>query len=97
MTAADDLDPVIHPAHRLRICAMLHAAQEVEFAAVQAHLGISASVLSKQLAYLSEAGYIAQRRVRTGSRYRVWLRMTRSGREAYRRHHAALVAIVGGG
>ncbi|WP_278257378.1 transcriptional regulator [Nocardioides convexus] len=52
---------------------------------------------ASRLAYLSEAGYIAQRRVRTGSRYRVWLRMTRSGREAYRRHHAALVAIVNGG
>lgn len=97
MTPGDDgLDlRVIHPLNRLRICAMLNAAQEVEFATVQTHLGVSASVLSKQLAYLSDAGYVSQRRVLSRSRHRVWLRLTRAGRTAYSRHLTVLKEIVG--
>lgn len=91
------LDPqVIHPLNRLQICAMLNAAQEVEFATVQAHLGVSASVLSKQLAYLADAGYVSQRRVLSRSRHRVWLRLTRAGRTAYSQHVTMLKDIVGG-
>lgn len=97
MTPVDDgLDPrVIHPLNRLRICAMLNAAQEVEFASVQAHLGVTASVLSKQLAYLADAGYVSQRRVLSRSRHRVWLRLTRAGRTAYSQHLTVLKDIVG--
>ena len=91
---AAGLDPVIHPPNRLQVCAMLNAAQEVEFATVREQLDVSPSVLSKQLAYLADAGYVAQRRVLQGSRHRVWLRLTPTGRSAYARHLAALRAIV---
>ena len=95
--AAPELDPVVHAPHRLRICAMLHAAREVEFGAIQRELDVSASVVSKQLAHLTGAGYVEQRRVLTGSRHRVWLRLTPAGKVAYRRHIAALRAILEAG
>lgn len=88
------LDGVIHPPHRLQICAMLNASREVEFGTLRDHLGVSDSVLSKQLAHLVEAGYVAQRRALKDSRHRVWLRLTARGRSAYLQHLAALRAIL---
>lgn len=88
-----DLDPIIHPAHRLRICALLAAATTVELAIVKEHSGLSASALSKQVAALVDAGYVEQQRSRTDSR-RLWLSLTKDGRTAYRRHVAALRTIL---
>ncbi|MCW2850427.1 MAG: MarR family transcriptional regulator [Nocardioides sp.] len=88
------LDPVIHPPHRLQICALLHASREVEFARLRDHLGVSDSVLSKQLAHLMDAGYVTQRKALKDSRHRVWLRLTTRGRTAYQHHLAALRAIL---
>lgn len=88
------LDAVIHPPHRLQICAMLNAAREVEFGGLRDHLGVSDSVLSKQLAHLVEAGYVAQRRALKDSRRRVWLQLTARGRTAYQQHLTALRAVL---
>ncbi|WP_413316676.1 transcriptional regulator [Agrococcus sp. 1P02AA] len=93
MTA--QLDPVIHPTHRLRICAMLDAGATVELAVVKDAVGISASALSKQVAALVEAGYVAQERAARDSR-RIWLTLTPAGKRAYRGHVEALQEIVAG-
>jgi len=89
------LDPVIHPTHRLRICAMLAAGTTVEMTVVKDALGLSASALSKQVATLTDAGYVAQERSRRDSR-RVWLSLTKEGNSAYRDHVTALREIVAG-
>jgi len=88
------LDAVIHPPHRLQICAMLSSAREVEFGRLRDHLGVSDSVLSKQAAYLADVGYVAQRKALQHSRHRVWLRLTAQGRTAYLQHLDALRAIL---
>ncbi|MFB9722919.1 transcriptional regulator [Planobispora longispora] len=99
MTDAHDLtggfDMTIHAPNRLRICALLEAVAEAEFSVVQEQLGVSASVLSKQVAVLIEAGYVKQRKAVRDTRQRVWLQLTEPGRAAYRGHVAALRAIVG--
>lgn len=89
----DDLDPIIHPAHRLRICALLAAGTTVELAIVKEHCGLSASALSKQVSALVDAGYVDQQRSRTDSR-RIWLSLTHEGKTAYRRHVHALRALL---
>lgn len=91
MTAG--LDPVIHPTHRLRICAMLAAGTTLELSVVKDNLDLSPSALSKQVAALVDAGYVKQERLGTDTR-RVWLSMTRQGLKAYRGHVAALQEIV---
>lgn len=91
MSAA--LDPVIHPTHRLRICAMLAAGGPIELAVVKEHLDLSPSALSKQVSALVDAGYVRQDRPADDGR-RVWLALTREGVKAYRGHVAALRAIV---
>ncbi|MER6049210.1 transcriptional regulator [Streptomyces sp. BHT-5-2] len=91
----DGFDATIHAPNRLRICALLDTAAEAEFAVVQEQLHVSASVLSKHVTVLMEAGYVEQRKAVRDTRQRVWLRLTREGRQAYQRHLAALRAIVG--
>lgn len=85
----------IHAPNRLRICALLDTADEAEFSVVAQQLGVSASVLSKHVTVLMDAGYVEQRKAVRDTRQRVWLKLTRQGRDAYRTHHAALRAIVG--
>ncbi len=62
------LDPLIHPTNRLRVCAALAAASQVEFSALQRAVELSASALSKQVHTLVDAGYVAQRRGTPDSR-----------------------------
>jgi DNA-binding MarR family transcriptional regulator len=91
----DSFDTTIHAPNRLRVCALLDTAGEAEFGRVQEQLGVSASVLSKHVTVLMDAGYVEQRKAVRDTRQRVWLRLTRRGREAYHGHLAALRAIVG--
>ena len=87
------LDPVVHPVHRLRICAMLEAGTTLELSVVKEHLDRSPSALSKQVAALVAAGYVKQERLGADTR-RVWLSLPRQGLRAYRCHVAALQEIV---
>jgi DNA-binding MarR family transcriptional regulator len=91
----DGFDTTIHAPNRLRICALLDAVLEAEFSTVQERLAVSASVLSKHVSVLIDAGYVKQRKATRDTRQRVWLQLTDSGRTAYRAHLAALRAIVG--
>ncbi|WP_433825847.1 transcriptional regulator [Actinoplanes sp. CA-015351] len=88
-----NLDPIIHPTHRLRICAMLVAGGTLELSVIKEHLDLSPSALSKQVAALLDAGYVKQERLGSDTR-RVWLSMTRQGQQAYQGHVAALQEIV---
>lgn len=89
-----ELDPVIHPIPRLRICALLDPVTEEEFSTLRDLLGTTDSALSKQIATLAEAGYVEQRRASRGGRSRVWVALTSSGRRAFRQHLDALAAMV---
>ncbi|ASU85923.1 transcriptional regulator [Nocardiopsis gilva YIM 90087] len=93
-TAIDGFDAVIHAPQRLRICALLDAVTQIEFSLVQEQLGVSASVLSKHVSVLMDAGYVEQHKAVRDTRQRVWLKLTAAGRTAYRGHVAALHAIV---
>ncbi|TMQ90589.1 MarR family transcriptional regulator [Actinomadura soli] len=92
--APDAFDNVIHAPQRLRICAMLDAVNQIEFSLVQERLDVSASVLSKHVSVLMDAGYVEQRKAVRDTRQRVWLELTATGRAAYRGHVAALRKIV---
>ncbi|MEU7895734.1 transcriptional regulator [Nonomuraea sp. NPDC049152] len=93
--AEDGFDATIHAPNRLRICALLEAAEQVEFGVVRERLGVSDSVLSKHVSVLMEAGYVEQTKAVRDTRQRVWLSLTKAGRAAYQAHVAALRAIVG--
>ena len=88
-------DETIHSPNRLRICAALSAAREVEFATLERGLEVSKSLLSKQLKVLIDAGYVAvERKPQPFGRPRAWVGLTSACRRAYRNHVAALRKII---
>lgn len=90
-------DDLIHAPTRLRITAALAAGAELEFSAVEEAVGVSTSLLSKQLRLLADAGYLTlEKRPQTFGRPRTWIRLTPSGRRAYLGHVAALQQLVAG-
>ena len=63
----------------------------MEFSALEETLGVSTSLLSKQLRILVEAGYVAlEKRPQPFGRPRTWIRLTSAGRLAYLGHVEAL-------
>ena len=87
-------DEIVHAPNRLQICAMLAAADRVEFATVRDSLGVADSVVSKHVRVLQEAGYVSIRKATVASRVRTSLALTARGRRAYAGHVAALHALV---
>ncbi|MGK4582149.1 transcriptional regulator [Kitasatospora sp. HPMI-4] len=87
-------DEVIHPPHRLQICAMLATVDSLGFAVVREALGISDSVLSKQVRILQEAGYVSVTKKAAKSRMYTWLALTPQGRTALAGHLAELRRIA---
>lgn len=90
----DGIDMLLHAPARLQIAALLAKVTEMEFAKLRELLKVSDSVLSKHLAALSDAGYVALRKAAEGGRQRTWASLTRAGARALDRHVAALRAIV---
>ncbi|WP_206422731.1 winged helix-turn-helix domain-containing protein [Nocardioides pantholopis] len=90
----EDLDPVIHAPKRLAAMAVLSAATSATFPFLREHLGVSDSDLSKQMATLEKAGYVAVSKTGRGRGATTSYRITRAGRTAYSRHRRALAAIL---
>jgi DNA-binding MarR family transcriptional regulator len=90
-----DLDELLTNPVRLSIVAALADVQRAEFGLVRDSVEITDPALSKQVAQLEAAGYVAVDKGRVGRRPRTWLSLTEAGRAAYRRHLAALRAIAG--
>ena len=89
-----DLDPHVHSPARLRLVTMLTAVSEVEFATLRDGLAVSDSVLSKHVAALAEAGYVASRKGVVSGRRTTWIKLTKAGDRALRDHVAALRALI---
>jgi DNA-binding MarR family transcriptional regulator len=88
-------DATIHPPTRLQICAVLAPLDEAEFQVVRDEVGISDSVLSKQVAHLEAAGYVRVTKRTVATRQRTWLALTARGRAAFAGHVAALQRLAG--
>jgi len=96
MSAHPQFDEIIHAPNRLRICSMLSAMNEVEFAALREALGVSDSVLSKQLRALEDAGYLSVRKSPLDGRTRTWASLTAAGKHAFNGHVAELRRLAAG-
>lgn len=77
---------VIHAPNRLQICALLAAADRVEFATVRDSLGVADSVASKHLKVLADAGYVKLDKSTGAGRARTWASLTKEGRVAFTEH-----------
>jgi len=89
-------DELIHFPTRLRIVAAAATVNEIEFSALEDALGISTSLLSKQLRILADVGYVAlEKRPQVFGRPRTWIHLTPTGRRAYLDHLEALRRLTG--
>ena len=75
---------------------MLTAVDDGEFAGLRDALGVSDSVLSKQLKVLEDAGYLKLIKTTIDSRVRTRARLTTAGRRAFAGHLAELQRLVAG-
>jgi DNA-binding MarR family transcriptional regulator len=89
------LNETIHAPVRFSIVAALAGADQAEFSFIRDTVEISDSVLSRQVALLETAGYVAVRKGYVGKRPRTWLALTAEGRRVFGEHLAALRAIAG--
>lgn len=95
-SALDDLDPALTAPKRLAAMALLSRSTGADFAVLRAHLGVSESDLSKQMAALIAAGYVTARKSGRGRGSATTYQASAAGRKAYARHRAALEAILAG-
>ena len=86
----------IHAPLRLRICGMLAAVDQMDFAAIRDALGVADSVASKHLSRLVDAGYVSSWKTTSAGRARVWVALTPAGRAAFAAHLEALRQIAAG-
>ncbi len=93
------LDPVIHAAARLRICATLASLDEgdrITFPRLQELLDMTAGNLSTHLRKLEEAEYVAVDKAHQGRTPVTFVTLTRRGRRAFEDYTDALRALLGG-
>ncbi|MFG6303892.1 helix-turn-helix domain-containing protein [Corynebacterium aurimucosum] len=98
-----ELDPVIHPINRLRICATLYSAgatdgRQMKYSKLAELTELPADTLSKQLKHLEDHGYISRTREYGSTRAKdaVWVALTEAGAQAYAQHVEALKAMTEG-
>lgn len=99
------LNPVLLPITRLKICAALAAGgateekvrAEMRFAHLRDLIGVPDATLSEQLTILEEHGYISRFHEYGSTRAKntVWVTLTTAGLAAFRGHAAALRSIAG--
>lgn len=90
------LVPLLNSPVRLSVVAALSPVDRAGFAVVRDLVEVTDSALSKQVAALEAAGWVAVSKGRSGRRPQTWLALTAEGRTVYRRHVAALRAIAEG-
>lgn len=99
MSTKAQFHEVVHAPTRLRICGLLHRAEELEFSVIRDALELSDANLSKNLAVLANAGLVSVRKEasekRSDARRLTWVALTGAGREVVEEHLAALRAIAG--
>ncbi|MCC9198560.1 transcriptional regulator [Arthrobacter sp. zg-Y820] len=92
-------DNIIHAPTRLRICGLMRAVNQMDFAVLRDSLGIADAALSKHLKTLSDAGYVRLAKApsahRKDARRLTWVGLTPAGQEAFDAHIRALREIAG--
>jgi DNA-binding transcriptional ArsR family regulator len=88
------VDAVIHAPKRLAAMAILDATESVSFSFLREHLQLADPDLSKNMSALQAAGYVRVAKSGRGRGSTTTYTMTRSGRQAYHRHRAALIAML---
>ena len=97
MSAAGELDPVIHQPVRLQIMSalcQLTANERVDFSFLKQKLALTDGNLGAHLATLEAKGYIAVDKTFVARRPKTFVAATEAGRAAFAGHVSALESIL---
>jgi len=94
IVSLSDLDPLLNGPKRLAVMGALANSKRIEFSFLREYLGLSKSDLSKQMAALTERGYVTSKKVGKGRTRTTWYTATPTGRDALTAHVAALNALA---
>jgi DNA-binding MarR family transcriptional regulator len=89
-----ELDPLLHERGRLAIVSVLAAVEGLTFTELRDQLGMTDGNLSVHLTKLEEKGYASIDKRFVGRRPQTTVKLTRAGRDAFRRYLDHLEAIV---
>lgn len=98
MTTAEELDPLIHAAARLRIVATLAALPDgdtLSFTRLQDMIGLTPGNLITHLRKLEDADYVDTEKTGNGPASRTSVALTRRGRTALDTYAATLRDLLG--
>jgi DNA-binding MarR family transcriptional regulator len=99
VTAAVELDPVIHAQARLKVMttlATLGPRDRITFPRLQQLLEMTAGNLSTHLRKLEDAGYVGVEKAHSGRTPVTYVSLTRTGREAFEDYLTKLRELLGG-
>lgn len=100
MLPEGSFNELVHEPIRLRVCGLLRAVDELDFAVLRDTLGVSDAALSKHLKVLATAGLVSSRKIasaaRSDARRLTWLRLTDAGKDVFDDHIRALRQIASG-
>ena len=89
-----EVDRLIHEPARLNLMAILYVIDSADFTFLMAQTGLSWGNLSSHMTRLEEAGYIAVEKEFKGRRPNTMLKLTDSGREAFRKYRRSMKDIL---
>jgi DNA-binding MarR family transcriptional regulator len=90
-----DLDTIIHAPARLMLLTILYVVEAADFALLANQAGLSSGNLSTHLSKLEEAEYVEIEKSFRGKRPHTMIRLTESGREAFRRYREQMQQALG--
>lgn len=90
------LDPLIHEAGRLVVVSALNECQVANFNFLLAATGLTRGNLSTHMRKLVEGGYVDETKEIVDRKVRTEYRLTRAGRQAFKKYRGAWTAITNG-
>ncbi len=89
-----EIDRVIHEPARLAIMALLYVIESADFTFLMNQTGLSWGNLSTHMSKLEEAGYIEVEKSFKGRRPNTNLRLTTTGRSAFREYRQKMTQML---
>lgn len=89
-----NIDRVIHAPARLMVLTSLYVVQSADFLFLMRSTGLTWGNLSTHLSKLEEAGYIALEKKFKGKKPHTMIRLTRSGRAAFREYKQSMQQVL---
>jgi DNA-binding MarR family transcriptional regulator len=90
----EDVDRLIHEPARLMLMALLYVLESADFTFLMAQTGLSWGNLSSHMSKLETVGYIAVEKDFVDRRPRTMLRLTDTGRAAFRQYRQTMKGVL---